>query len=625
MSGFIAIINTNSAPCEREVLEELTASLYFRGPDMLKAWIHGPVGLGHALLKSTTEARFENQPASLDNEVWITGSIRIDAREDLVRELGLQREIRLAETPDSHLVLRAYEAWGERCPEHLLGDFSFAIWDSRKELLFCARDRFGMRQLAYARHKDTYVVSNSIDCIRHHPLVSDRLCDQAIADFLLFGDHRWGSRAQTSFADIQVLEPAHSLSITIKEETIRRYWDLEDDIPVLRYRKEADYIEHFRDIFDVCVSDRIRSKNVFISLSGGMDSPSIAATVREQSDRSNPSINLHAATITYDSIHPSDERKFVDEVSDILKLSTHYIDGGNYPLLSPPVLTTSPLELYQPRLWLDLEQYAWTKSRVVLNGDGGDEVLAFTSVMNALKDINVLRAVVCLFQLKGCYGRYPPLGTGLGKLAREWSGGRGGSITPYPYPQWLNTELEDRLNLQGRWSDCWSANTRDTAHRNPMIRQSVLAPDWNTDDKYMNCGFTLPEKRSPFLDPRLIKFMLSLPALPWLFEKHLLRKSMLGKLPDTVLGRLKTPLGSIHDSLIKGADYSKLNGWQPEKGFAHYVERSKLPVFNRTSVADTNSYVNLRPLLLNQWLKDLGDRKTIKAKVSIVTDLKSPL
>ena len=66
MSGFIAIINTNSAPCEREVLEELTASLYFRGPDMLKAWIHGPVGLGHALLKSTTEARFENQPASLD-------------------------------------------------------------------------------------------------------------------------------------------------------------------------------------------------------------------------------------------------------------------------------------------------------------------------------------------------------------------------------------------------------------------------------------------------------------------------------------------------------------------------------------------------------------------------------
>ena len=100
---------------------------------------------------------------------------------------------------------------------------------------------------------------------------------------------------------------------------------------------------------------------------------------------------------------------------------------------------------------------------------------------------------------------------------------------------------------------------------------------------------------------------------------------MLGKLPDTVLGRLKTPLGSIHDSLIKGADYSKLNGWQPEKGFAHYVEPSKLPVFNRTSVADTNSYVNLRPLLLNQWLKDLGDRKTIKAKVSIVTDLKSPL
>jgi asparagine synthase (glutamine-hydrolysing) len=591
---------------------------------MLQAWMDGPVGLGHALFRSTTEASYENQPASLDNEVWITGCIRIDAREDLVRELGLQRDIRLAQTPDSHLVLRAYEAWGERCPEHLLGDFSFAIWDRRKKRLFCARDRFGMRQLAYARAGDTYIVSNSIDCIRHHPLVSDRLCDQAIADFLLFGDHRWGYRAQTSFADIQTLEPAHCLSLNTKGEYIRRYWDLEEDIPPLRYRKEADYIEHFRDLFDVCVSDRIRSRNVFVSLSGGMDSPSIAATVREQSDRSNRSINLHAATIAYDSIHPGDERKYVDAVSKALKLSTHYIDGGNYPLLSPPVLTTSPLELYQPRLWLDLEQYASTKSRVVLNGDGGDEVLAFTSVMNALKDINPLRAFVCIFQLKRCYGRYPPLGTGLGEMVKKRASRHGGSVTPYPYPQWLTPELEEKLDLQHRWSACWSANPRATPRRNPMIRQSVLAPDWNTDDKYMNSGFTLPEKRSPFLDPRLIKFMISLPALPWLFKKHLLRRSMLGKLPDTVLRRPKTPLGLIHDSLIKNAAYGKLNDWKSAQGFDHFVDRSKLPVFDSASVADTNSYVNLRPLLLNQWLTDLGDSSTIKPKAPIVTILECP-
>ena len=302
MSGYIAIINTNSASIDGQLLEKLTGSLYFRGPDKLQVWIEGPIGLGHALFKTTDEANYESQPASLDNEVWITGCIRIDGREELVRKLGLQSEICLAQTPDSHLVLRAYEAWGEKCPEHLLGDFSFAIWDKRKAQLFCARDRFGMRQLVYTQQGGSFIVSNSLDCIRQHPLVSDRLCDDAIGDFLLFGDHRWGSRARTSFADITALEPAHCFLLTGDRIRSWRYWDIKDNIPLLHYRKDADYIDQFRDIFNLAVSDRIRTKDVFISLSGGMDSSSIAATVRELNQERSLSINLNAATVIYDSI-----------------------------------------------------------------------------------------------------------------------------------------------------------------------------------------------------------------------------------------------------------------------------------------------------------------------------------
>ncbi|HEY6131292.1 MAG TPA: hypothetical protein VIV27_04700, partial [Halioglobus sp.] len=83
MSGFIAIVNTDGTPIDRNLLETLTTSLHFRGPDRQQLWIDGAVGFGHTLFRTTDEARHENQPASVDGQVWITGCIRVDAREEL--------------------------------------------------------------------------------------------------------------------------------------------------------------------------------------------------------------------------------------------------------------------------------------------------------------------------------------------------------------------------------------------------------------------------------------------------------------------------------------------------------------------------------------------------------------
>ena len=122
MGGFVAIVNTDGTPFDRELLESLTDTLRFRGPDRQQIWIDGNVGLGQALFKTTDEAEFEAQPASLEGDIWITGSARIDARQELLNKLGLQSEIRLEKTPDSTLILHADRAWGERCVEHLLLD-----------------------------------------------------------------------------------------------------------------------------------------------------------------------------------------------------------------------------------------------------------------------------------------------------------------------------------------------------------------------------------------------------------------------------------------------------------------------------------------------------------------------
>src|SRR5207344_3160791 len=113
---------------------------------------------------------------------------------------------------DVELILRAYLVWGEDFVEHLLGDFAFAIWDGPKQRLFCARDHLGVKPFFYAQVGQKLIFSSSLDCIRQHPAVSDRLNDLAIADFLLFDLNQ--DKATTSFADIQRVPPAHSATFS---------------------------------------------------------------------------------------------------------------------------------------------------------------------------------------------------------------------------------------------------------------------------------------------------------------------------------------------------------------------------------------------------------------------------
>ena len=169
MSGFIGIFNTDGAPVDSELLERLTASLTFRGPDARAVWCQGSVGFGHTLFRTTWEARYERQPFTLDQQVWIVADARVDAREDLVRELGCGHDLALNQTPDVELILRAYLKWGEACLDHMIGDFSFAIWDGRSRRLFCARDHFGVKLFYYARTSSCLIFSNTITALRFHP------------------------------------------------------------------------------------------------------------------------------------------------------------------------------------------------------------------------------------------------------------------------------------------------------------------------------------------------------------------------------------------------------------------------------------------------------------------------
>ena len=175
------------------------------------------------------------------------------------------------------LVLRAYAVWGVDCVRHLLGDFSFAVWDAPRQRLFCARDHLGVKPFYYAQLGRTVVVSNTLDCIRLHPAVSRDLNDAAIADFLLFGANQ--ADRPTSFRDIQRLAPAHSITWSDGAPRCRRYWTLPVEEPIY-FQRADDYSDRFKELLQAALRDRLRTRRVGVLMSGGVDSPTLAAVAQ---------------------------------------------------------------------------------------------------------------------------------------------------------------------------------------------------------------------------------------------------------------------------------------------------------------------------------------------------------
>jgi len=258
MSGFVGILNLDGAPVDRALLEGLTRFLAFRGPDAQQVVCQGSFGLGHALLQIASGTGLEKQPAQLDGRLWIVADARIDAREELIGKLKAKSQSAGAlslSSPDAELLLHAYDIWGDACPEHLLGDFSFAIWDATRRRLFCARDQIGMRIFFYARTGNSFLFSNTLDCLRLHPGISSRLNDLAIADFLMFDSNM--DQGTTTFADILRLPPAHTLRCTAEGVVIRPYWKLPEEAPQY-FGRPQECVHRFKELYDSAVSDRMR-------------------------------------------------------------------------------------------------------------------------------------------------------------------------------------------------------------------------------------------------------------------------------------------------------------------------------------------------------------------------------
>ena len=612
MSGIVGILNLNGRPVEPLLLQRLTSYLEFRGPDASDTWISGPLGFGHTLLQTTTDTPRERQPFSLNGQVWIIADARIDDRPSLAKKLGLDDRIRHQQITDVELILQAYLSWGQSCVEHLLGDFAFAIWDERKQLLFCARDQMGVKPFYYAQVGNTLVWSNTVNCLRLHPEVSSRLNEQAIGDFLIARTNY--NETTTFFVDIKRLQPAHILSVQhSKDLSIRRYWTMPRP-DLIRYNHVSDYVDHFKEVMGEAVADRLRTEKVAISFSGGLDSATVAATALDVAKQTGKPLDLQGFTAVYDQLIPDRERYFSGLSAKALGFPLHYQVLDGYDLFDG--MTQIGWQVPEPTSGsnagtqaAEQQQKIAGHSRVVLYGHGGDELFRGNiTVLDSLKWLppwKVTQYAIWLYQLQHFR---PPVGLNLGKRVQTLLGRKLTAASTSAYPVFLNQKFEERLNLPARWEQIYGENIQPLSGRLPSYEQ-VNSPLWPMVFEGYDIALAENqlEARYPYLDLRVLNYALALPALPWCYQKSLLRQVLSRKIPEEVRHRPKTPVVSDPTYILIAQGHnlvSDLAHASPQ--LAEYIDIDRYTQeIGLDKLGEWRTTMRLLPICLGYWLRQL--------------------
>jgi len=597
----------NGAPMEQALLQSLVDFLSYRGPDSGHFWMDGPIGLGHRMLRTTRESLGERQPGSLDGRFWITADARLDGRAEFIAELERSGRVIRPNAPDSELILHAYAAWGTPCVEHLRGDFSFAIWDAQNKHLFCARDHFGIKPFYYLERGDFFLSSNTLNCIRMHPEVPSELNEAAIGDFLLFGLNC--DNAATSFRDIQRLPPAHSLSISGEGLKIRRYWTPPTDGRI-RYAKPEAYIENFQSLLEAAVSDRLRTDRAGILLGGGLDSSAVAAVAKEVSARGAQTTGLRCYTPIFESLIPDREGEVAREVGEFLRLPVKFMaldqvqlfEGWDNLEFSLPEPIGDPLF----RGFLDSCRNISTDCRVLLSGEGVDHLLNFQMWPYAAdlwrngEGQRLLTDMANYFWMRPFPWR--DIRTQVQRII--------GKDPHMPvFPPWINRDFLDRAKLQTRWKELSEHPVVSSTHPIvPNAHASLCRPHWTQMFEQENAGLTTYplEVRYPFLDLRIVNYLLAVPPFPWFFDRTLLREALAQRIPESVRMRPRAPIeGDPVSAQLQKTGAERLNQMRWSEDSDRFIERSALvPLDAKMSAEQIRTH--LRPYCLNIWLQSAG-------------------
>jgi asparagine synthase (glutamine-hydrolysing) len=376
MSGIFGIWHMDGRPLDPTALAKMAESMQHRGPDGIETWSRLSLGLGHCTMYSTPESLEERQPlVGADPEIVVTADMRLDNRDELISILGFGRDSQPT-IADADLLRMAYLRWGERCAEHVLGDFAFAIWDPQRRELLCVRDHFGVRPLYYFSVPGMFAFASEIEALLSLPEVPDDPDELEVARHLslpIGADKR-----ATYHRHVRRLLPAHLLRVSDQALEERGYWRL-DETRELHLASDDEYADAFRALFEDAVRHRLRSTTPIGSmLSGGLDSAAITCVAARILGKGGP---LHTLSAVYPSVPESDERGFIDEVLERHDVKPHFF---NAETVNPYRSIDSMNRFiggasYGGNLYLNWELYGIASRqgiRVVLDGFDGDSTVS---------------------------------------------------------------------------------------------------------------------------------------------------------------------------------------------------------------------------------------------------------
>lgn len=554
MSGLAGIYQLDGRPVHLPLLQRMVHRIAHRGPDASHCWIHRSIGMGHAMLHTTPESLKEQQPWQDETgRLCLTLDGRIDNREELTDALEAAG-FHLRNHTDAELMLRAYQCWGEACPEHVTGDFALAAWDGPRQQLFCARDILGLKPLYYCLHGNTFCWASEMPPLFDHPAVSRRPNEAMIAEFLT---GTVVTNTETLYEGISRLAPAHTLVVRPGKAETRRYWSI-DSARRIVYSNNDEYAQHFHALFNKAVHSRLRShKPIGLELSGGLDSSSIVSFLQSFS-RIHP--HEHDRFQTFSLIFPGlpcDEQRFINDVTAQGSFPAHRIRpqtptlaGFQDDVLRYQDLPDHPNGAMSNSLRALAQQQG---CRVLLTGSGGDEWLTgsffhYADLLRTLKFGTLLRRLradrplYCDQSSRNMlslplvqFGLLPLIPQSCKDLGKRLLGRTG-------IPDWLAPALWQRTQMRERIRQASITPPFSTYAQQDLFRSAGhgLSIHGNELDERASSSFGL-EKRHPFNDRRIIEFALALPEEQrWsTCPKSILRNALGRQLPTSVRERVQ--------------------------------------------------------------------------------------
>ena len=571
MPGFVLILHRDGSAVPERVVESLARPLRPAGAHSASAAPAGwpPVaGPGWALLAGTGVGLWSSRGLDLA----LHG--RIDNRREVARELGRDLDdgwrggnAEGAPEADARLIHAAYRRWGEGCFERLVGPFAVVAVDSAERRVVCGRDALGDRSLIYRLSAGRLLVATHEELLLDHPEVSRDVDEGTVARFFAMAAAAPG---RTFFADLRELAPGSGMALSVERldpasdagsgprggacsgpPRFWRHWSLPEHGSV-RYRRDEEYAEHFRDLLGQAVRDRLpdggtESAIAAVLMSGGLDSTAVAALAAGELSRRGR--RLLTVSWVFDELPRADEREFMEPTVDALGAEATWVLGDDaWPLagcLEAPerhLGVGSPYAAVYRRLRdRSYRAVGGRGASVLLTGECGDQL--FLGAESWLRDLLAERRLVTAAReaARGALGagRDDRIGlrTAVASALRVPHPRRGEPPARRP---WLTAEAIDRLGRDGpsgpaSWPDCRAA-------RRPAQAASVLDPRIAAAvrQESTRAGAAGIEVRRPYRDRRLIELVLAVPAHQLYrpgWPKWLTRQAMRGLLPETVRRR----------------------------------------------------------------------------------------